>query len=321
MSLREGEDGPPCRTLRLSEGSGEKKGRKHVEWWTEKMDEGMLFVPKAVTALLQGFSFNAPISFIYSHLLSCIALPQLFHFLPPPSPPSQCFAPSRFFLIPFSLTCNKRLRERVWRLNEQHQPPHEGREEGDGAGSRRLRRAHRSDAGQLKKWFPFPATFLLEFEGLSIHLIPSFTLHFLSSTHSTVLAVWNWEKWKFWEWGDEGGQPWKHAVGYQKKRGENPAGLLTDLPKILWFQSLSTTFPVPCALPDLKHVETAVPRQEACFITISSLFAVHVVIKGNDRKKKQNSGMLVHVRTCWCPHCGGVGFDLKANWPLTFVFQ
>lgn len=44
-----------------------------------------------------------PISFIYSHLFSCIALAQLFHFLPPPSPPSLCFAPSRFFLISFSL--------------------------------------------------------------------------------------------------------------------------------------------------------------------------------------------------------------------------
>lgn len=48
-----------------------------------------------------------------------------------------------------------------------------------------------------------------------------------------------------------------------------------------------------------------------CLLCMSSLRAI----------TKKNSGVLLHVRTHWCPHCGGVAFDLKANWPLTFVSQ
>lgn len=145
--------GYPLRTGRLrspiwEKGVERKKERKHVEWWTEKMDEGMLFVPKAVTALLRFWCPPPPHLFylLPSFLLHCSGT--AFPFSPPTFPSLSLFRSvslfSHFFL---SVSCNKRLTERFWRLNEQHQPPCEGREEGDSAEKKRLRKAHRNDDG------------------------------------------------------------------------------------------------------------------------------------------------------------------------------
>lgn len=150
MTLKEGENGLPCRRVRsrLSEGSGEKREEntlndRHRKWMRECYLCQQLWLLSSKDSPLM----TPPISFIYSHLFSCIALPLLFHFVPLPSPPSVFCSVSLFSHFFLSVSCNKRLTERVWRLNEQPQPPHEGREEGDGAGSRRLRKAHRSDNG------------------------------------------------------------------------------------------------------------------------------------------------------------------------------
>lgn len=81
-----------------------------------------------------------------SFLLHCSGT--AFPFSPPTFPSLSLFRSvslfSHFFL---SVSCNKRLTERFWRLNEQHQPPCEGREEGDSAEKKRLRKAHRNDDG------------------------------------------------------------------------------------------------------------------------------------------------------------------------------
>lgn len=121
---------------RLSEGSAEKREGNMLSDGQRKWMRECYLCQKLWLLFSQDSPLITPPSLLFTPIFfSCIALPQLFHFLPPPSPPSQCFAPSRFFSHFFlSVSCNKRLTERVWRLNEQHQPPREGREEGDGAG-------------------------------------------------------------------------------------------------------------------------------------------------------------------------------------------
>ena len=60
-------------------------------------------------------------------------------------------------------------------------------------------------------------------------------------------------------------------------RGSNP--LKPD-----FFSSLSTTFPLPCAAPDLKNVEAAFPRQGACLTSACAcmcgcMYSSGVIIK------------------------------------------
>lgn len=215
---------------RLSEGSAENREENMLSDGQRKWMRECYLCQKLWLLFSQDSPLITPPSLLFTPIFfSCIALPQLFHFLPPPSPPSQCFAPSRFFfLISFSLwvaTKGWRSGSDVW-MSSTNLPV-----KGE-------KKVTEQEAGEsTPKWwrlvrrgvFPF---WNLEFQLISSRLLPSV---FLASTYSAVLAIWNWEKWKFWEWGDEGGQFYKHAVGSQKKTGESPAGLRTDFPKILCF--------------------------------------------------------------------------------------
>lgn len=106
MALKKGENGLPCRRLRsgLSEGSAEKREENMLSDGQRRWMRECYFCQKLWLLFSKDFPLmTPPISFIYSHLFSCIALPPLFHFLPPPSRPSRCFASSRFFFSLLSL--------------------------------------------------------------------------------------------------------------------------------------------------------------------------------------------------------------------------
>lgn len=90
---------------RLSEGSAEKREENMLSDGQRKWMRECYLCQKLWLLFSQDSPLITPPSLLFTPIFfSFIALPQLFHFLPPPSPPSQCFAPSRFFfLISFSL--------------------------------------------------------------------------------------------------------------------------------------------------------------------------------------------------------------------------
>lgn len=80
--------GYPVKNERVSSqiwgrGMERKKGRKHVEWWTEKMDEGMLFVPKLLSS--KDSLLMPPPSLLFTPIFSPALLWLSFSiFYPPP---------------------------------------------------------------------------------------------------------------------------------------------------------------------------------------------------------------------------------------------
>lgn len=258
-----------------------------------------------------------PISFIYSHLFSCIALPLLFHFVPLPSPPSQCFAPSRFFLISFSLwvaTKGWRSGSDVWMSSPNLPMKGEKKVTEQGAGGWGK---HTEVITASWRVFPFlPSSFwnLKEFEFISSHRLPSvFSLQHIQLYLQSEIE----------RNGSSGSEVMKEDsfrnTQWDIRRREEriQQGCLQILLKSCVFKA----FPqhLLCHVhfliwsmwrqqfPGKEHVSSPC---YLCLLCMSSLAT-----------KKKNSGVLLHVRTHWCPHCGGVGFDLKANWSLTFVFQ
>lgn len=59
--------------------------------------------------------------------------------------------------------------------------------------------------------------------------------------------------------------------------------LLLLLLFLFYFLPLISTFPLPCAAPDLKNVETF-PRQGACFTLSYAYVCVRTLIKDNNKK-------------------------------------
>lgn len=98
--------------------------------------------------------------------------------------------------------------------------------------------------------------------------------------------------------------------------------LLLLLLFLFYFLPLISTFPLPCAAPDLKNVETF-PRQGACFTLSYAYVCVRTLIKDNNKKLWS---VCVCVCVGDCEGCGCVdwewgeaGFGFKANEPLMFL--
>lgn len=220
---------------------------------------------------------------------------------------------SHFFL---SVSCNKRLTERVWRLNEQHQPPREGREEGDGAGG--WGKHTEVMTASWRGLFPFlPPSFwnLKEFRFISAHLFSSvFSLQhtqlYLQSkierNGSSRSEVMKEDSFRNAQWDIrrreeiiQQGCTQIFLKSYVFKAF--PQHFLCHVHILIWSMWRQQ-------FPGKEHVSSP---WNLCLLCMSSLRAV----------TKRTRGVLLHGRTHWCPHCGGVGFDFKANWSLRFVFQ
>lgn len=161
---------------RLSEGSAEKREENMLGDGQRKWMRECYLCQKLWLLFSQDSPLITPPSLLFTPIFSPALLCHSFSIFSPhlPLPLSVLLRLAFFSHFFLSVSCNKRLTERVWRLNEQHQPPREGREEGDGAGG-----WGKHTEVMTPSWrgvFPFlPASFwnLKEFRFISSHLLPS----------------------------------------------------------------------------------------------------------------------------------------------------
>lgn len=139
------------------------------------MDEGMHLCQK-LWLLSKDSPLMTPPSLLFTPIFSPALLCHSFSISPPSSPPSQCFAPSRFFLVSFSLwvaTKGWRSRSDVWMSSTNLPVKGQKKVTEQGAGGWGKHTEVMTASWRVSPFLPPSFCNLKEFQFSSSHLLPS----------------------------------------------------------------------------------------------------------------------------------------------------